>query len=145
MIVGLPPLVDIAVESVLARGLPNQERIILRAQIDTYTANIGIMLGYRHPDGTLVPIRDRLFWLGSGSVRAGSIINVYTGSGEMNSFENGNGTKTYNLYWGLNYVAFDVPQVEVVLFRLGETTIGALPLPKLNIAGPQLALGSDLL
>lgn len=137
MIVGLPPLLDLAVDSILARGLANQERIVLRAHTDLYTTNIGLMLGYRHPDGSLVPIRDRMFWLGSGQVKAGSIINVYTGAGEMMSFDNGNNTKTYNLFWGLDYVAFDVPQVEAILFRVGQATIGPVPLPRLSIAGPQ--------
>lgn len=142
MIIGLMPLFDIAVEAIAARGLANQERIVLRVNMETYTANIGLMLAYRQSDGALVPLRDRMYWLGAGTVRAGSIINIYTGSGEQTAFDNGNGTSTYNLFWGLPYVAFDVPQVEAVLFRLGEATVGVTPTASLNIPGPQLTLGS---
>ncbi len=143
MIMGLPQLFDIAVEAVIARGLANQERIVLRVNRDTFTANVGLMLGYRQTNGTMIPLRDRMYWLGGGSVGAGSIINVYTGSGEQKTFENGNGTWTYNLFWGLQFVAFDVPQVEAVLFRVGEATIGAAtPLVGINIPGPQLTLGT---
>ncbi|WP_423159397.1 hypothetical protein [Stenotrophomonas geniculata] len=141
MIIGLTPLFDISVEAVIARGLANQERIVLRANMETYTANIGLMLGYRQKDEALIPLRDRMYWLGAGTVKAGSIINVYTGSGEQTAFDNGNGTSTYNLFWGLQFVAFDVPQVEPVLFRLGEATVGARPLLGPNIPGPQLRLG----
>lgn len=143
MIFGLPPLFDLVVEGVVSRGLANQERIVIRANSDTFTANIGLMLGYRRPDGTVVPLRDRMYWLGSGTIHAGSVINVYTGAGQQKGFENGNNTATYNLFWGLPYVAFDVPEIEPILFRLGEATVGPISVPSTGIPGPQIALTSS--
>ncbi|MNV78518.1 hypothetical protein D3C71_1720140 [compost metagenome] len=61
----------------IARGLANQERIVLRANMETYTANIGLMLGYRQKDDGLIPLRDRMYWLGAGTVKAGSTIYLY--------------------------------------------------------------------
>jgi len=144
MIFGLMPLYDVAVEAVIGRGLANQEHIVLRVNSETYTANMGLMLGYRTSDGSLIPLRDRMYWFGAGTVGAGCVINVYTGSGEEQTFKTGNNTWTYNLFWGLQYVAFDVPQVQPVLFRLGEATVGPQPaISGLGLPGPQLTpLGS---
>lgn len=132
---------DFAIESVASRGIPNMERVVIRVNYDTVTSNIGIMIGFRHTNNSVVPVDNRLLWFGSGAVKTGSIINVFTGHGDANSQDNGNGTKTYNLFWGLSHVAFDRPELEPVLFRLGEAVVGSGgSVPLLQSLGGQLAI-----
>lgn len=124
----LPPMMmDFTIESVSSRQIPNAERVVVRANYDSTTTNVGLMIGFRNPDRSITPLNNRLLWFGSGNVNAGSIINVFTGHGTPASHDNGNGTKSYNLFWGLDYVAFDRPELEPILFRLGDTAIGVSP------------------
>jgi len=145
MIIGMAPLVDLSIDSVLARGLPNQERVVVRATMDSYTANVGLMLGYRDGSGEYVPIADRLFWLGPSWLLAGSVMNIYTGMGQNMSFPVGNGTTSHSLFWNMPYVAFDQPEIEPILFRLGEASVGQSNIHTTKaIPGPQMALPKSL-
>lgn len=136
------PMLDFTIESVASRQVPNSERVVVRVNYDTSTTNVGMMIAFRHPDQRIVPLNNRMLWLGSGNVKRGSIINVFTGHGTAIAQENGNGTSSYNLFWGLDFVAFDRPELEPVLFRLGDTTIGVSPdTPALGVLGSPLHLG----
>lgn len=122
-----PPMFDFTIESVSSRGVPNSERVVVRVNYDTVTTNLGMMIGFRDPNRQIVPLNNRLFWFGSGNVSRGSIINIFTGHGTPTSHENGNGTSSYNLFWGLDLVAFDRQELEPVLFRLGDAAVGVAP------------------
>lgn len=127
MIIFPPLMLDFTIDSISSRQIPNAERIIVRVNYDTATTNVGLMIGFRNHDKSITPVNNRLFWFGSGNIKAGSIINLFTGHGKPQSHDNGNGTMSYNLFWGLDYVAFDRPELEPVLFRLGDTAVGISP------------------
>ena len=134
------PILDFTIDSIASRQVPNAERVVIRVNYDSTTTNVGLMIGFRNPDRTITPINNRMLWFGSGNVQGGSIINVFTGHGTPTSFENGNGTKSYHLFWGLDFVAFDRAELEPILFRLGDTAIGVSP-PNLPLGGQQGLLG----
>ncbi|MEH6419378.1 hypothetical protein [Pseudomonas sp. CGJS7] len=120
---------DIIVDTVRAPGVPNAECICLRAIDYVDTTNLGMMIGYRIPNGTVTPLRDRLFWFGGTYLPPNTQINLFTGEGAYNMSELGNGSYLHNMFWGQPFTVFNSSEIVPILFRVQHANIGTAPSP----------------
>jgi hypothetical protein len=134
----LPVIPELALLGAFDRGVPNKERIVLKPQSVLDIGNYAIILGTRllHT-GTVVPVRDAMFWFGSGTVSPDDWLFLFTGSGTPN-FVPGpdNKGRLHLVYWGREHTLFHDPITEPVLWRLSGVEI-----PKPAGAVPQIAKG----
>ena len=114
------------------RGVPNQERIVIRVYGFTDLNRIFIGVGMRQPPQSILPINDNSLWMGSGFVMPGDWIYVYTGRGNprVDSIPNQD-NKIYTMHWGRTTVLFQSPELVPFIYRLdwvrlpNEFTTGA--------------------
>src|SRR5438876_546151 len=64
-----------------SRGVPNQERIYLKANQRVSLHDYLLFVGIRLPDNTAVPHPDHVLWLGNDTLEEGTWLIVYTGTG----------------------------------------------------------------
>jgi hypothetical protein len=116
----LPPIPELTLVGVFDRGVPNRERIVLKAETTIEVGNYAVVLGIRYlHTGVFVPIQDAMFWFGSGAAVANDWLFLFTGSGTFNSIPNADGTgKIYLSYWGREHTLFHDPTTEAVLWRI---------------------------
>lgn len=115
---------ELKLYDVVDRGLPNKERIPIHVLSDYYMQNIWIGLGLRHSPGQLMPINDNSLWLGTGWVKKGDWIFIYTGKGEPQTNQIPNqDNKTYTYHWNRSSVLFSSPELHPYLLE------GSISLP----------------
>jgi hypothetical protein len=133
----VPVITELAIAHVYEPGVPNKERIAIRVDAAVDLGSYAVVLGVRSP-GTqfITPIRDSMFWFGSGTVAVRDWIFVYTGSGTPTTVPPSADTpgvgNVYVLYWGRPQTAFHDPQVVPVLWRISGVFI-----PPVSLALPQ--------
>lgn len=118
------PLPDVVVDTVRARGMPNQECVVLRTLAVVDTSNLALMVGYRDAADGVQCLPNHVFWFGDALLMQGSVLNIYTGTGHANSHAIGNGTFAYNLFWGLDKTVFNAPAFIPLVVRLENVTVG---------------------
>lgn len=124
MIVG--DITELRVVGIYERGVPNQERVVLRANTIINMGQFGLVLGIRQEQGRAFPIRDNFFWFGDGYVAAEDWIFVYTGPGEARTSEIPGATqKIYSLHWGRQITILGSPELVPILFRMDAVHIPA--------------------
>ncbi len=122
MIVGT--VTELTVINVLERGIPNEERIVLRANDMVNMGQFGIMLGVSVSDETALPIHDNLYWFGDGYVLKGDWVFLYTGPGEPRTSElPGAKDKLYTIHWGRKTTVLGEVNVVPILFRVDAVQI----------------------
>jgi hypothetical protein len=135
------PYIDrVSLFGVYDRGVPDKERIVLQAHREVDTAALGLLVGFRQVDGSVIPMNDCYFWFGSGTLKATNWIHVHTGKGAPTS---GTGTVTnepiFRVFWGREKTIFDSPQMVPVLIcvdtliidkHIFEEPESALPIPQ---------------
>ena len=117
------------------RGVPNQERIVLRAALPNVDLTyFGLVLAMKLASGAAVPIIDNFFWFGNGLLNEGDWICVYTSPGTAHNvpYRENPANKVYNLYWGRRKVAFLSPDMVPLLFKFDSVVVGASGTPQLN-------------
>lgn len=91
----------ISLVGVKDRGVPDKERIALRARLPvTLSSFVVIPTGYNSADEAVFDINYYAFWFPTVDVDAGDTVLIYTNQGENTSFRNGNGHQTYVFHWG---------------------------------------------
>ena len=104
---------------VFDRGIPNKERIVLRANEIINLGQYGIMIGIRLEEGMASPIRDNLFWFGDAYVMEGDWIFVYTGPGEGKGAPVPNSQdRLYSIHWGRKETILHHDELVPILFRV---------------------------
>lgn len=117
-------ITELRVVGAFDRGMPNQERIVIRVNDIVNMAQFALLLGIRQQLGVAVPIRDNFFWFGDGVVSRGDWIFVYTGPGEgrMNDLP-GTTEKLYTVHWGRNQTVLNSAEIVPLLIRLDAVQI----------------------
>lgn len=115
---------EITVVGVFDRGIPNQERIVLRVNDTVNLGQYGLMVGVRGGNGAAFPIRDNLLWFGDGFVNSGDWIFVYTGPGEPRATTLPNTQeRLYSLHWGRTQTMLHHRDVVPILFRVDAVQV----------------------
>ena len=118
---GISELVLIGVHE---RGIPNKERIVLRANDRLQMGQFGLLLGVKGAPGFAFPIKDNFFWFGEGMVDRGDYVFVFTGSGNPQKSELPNSSeKLYTVFWGRAMTLFMDPNVVPILMRIDALTV----------------------
>jgi len=90
-----------------ARGVPNQERIYLKANQRVSLREYLLLVGVQLPDKTAFPHPNQVLWLGNDTLDAGTWLIVYTGSGQrIVTFLRDTREPALVLYWGRPTVLF---------------------------------------
>jgi hypothetical protein len=117
----LPTVQDLSIEGVYDRGVPNSERILLKAERPVQLAEFILCLGVSTPAGGYWLLNDHLFWFGDESwIHPPFWIFVYTGRGErrMTHLPQG-GQPALVLHWGRSTTVLDNPVVTPLIIRMG--------------------------
>jgi hypothetical protein len=124
MIVGL--IEEMTVFDVADRGVPNQERIVIRANGPVSLGRYGLMLGVKASFGSAFPIRDNLLWFGDAALWEGDWLFVYTGPGEsrVSQIPNTNG-RIVSVHWGRAQTILQNQALVPILFRLDAVQVPA--------------------
>ena len=133
MIVGL--VTELAVVGVFSRGVPNEERIIIRANQTVQMGQYGLMIGVKLGQGFASPVRDNLLWFGDGIISKGDWIFVYTGPGNPRVTNLPNSPeKLYSIHWGRKTTFLASNDLVPILFRVDAVQLidSALSLPQPN-------------
>ncbi len=112
-----PPLQLISVE---ARGVPNQERIYLKANQRVELRHYLLIAGLALNDGTAFP-GNTMMWLGNSTIEAGGWVIVYTGKGSpiVTKMQKTN-EPTLVMYWGLDTTAFNAALMVPILVHVDK-------------------------
>lgn len=112
---------------VAMRGVPGEERIVLKTN---NTVNLGeylLLAGHRFVENDVLPIRDHLYWFGQHLVNAGYWVFIYTGAGGGPLWTQTKETKepAVVFYWGRQQTVFNNDRVVPCLIHMD---IGAIQL-----------------
>jgi hypothetical protein len=131
MIVG--DIIELEMFGVIDRGLPNKERIMIRAAETVNLGQYGIMIGVQINNGVAVPIRDNLLWFGDIALRAGEWLCVYTSPGTPKISDIPNSDEDMiSIYWGRTSVVFKNINIVPILFRIDSVVVEKTLLPLSN-------------
>ncbi len=114
-------MIDIPFEllGVYDRGIPNKERVVIKADDYAELSRFFVGVGIRQPAYSVNPINDNSLWMGSGFVSPGDWIFVYTGTGLPRADKIPNQKNTiYTLHWGRSGVLFQSPEIVPFIYRL---------------------------
>ena len=110
------------------RGVPNLERIVLRANQPLKLSPYCLLIGFHVEGKALFPIPDQFLWLGSLQLEVPSWIFVYTGPGEPGiSQEAHTKDPVHTIYWGKESVLFGNPEIVPGLIRVESVEIDNKP------------------
>lgn len=118
--------VGIEIFGVYSRGVPNEERIILRTSAPVSLFMFALILGRKALSNSVVPIADQFLWLGMTDIAVPSWIFIYTGIGTPTiSQETHTKDPIHTLYWNRRKVLLSDPEVVPALIRLDWLEIGS--------------------
>jgi hypothetical protein len=117
---------ELSLVGVFDPGVPNMERIVLRAEQPIDLANYGLMLGVRGPEGGAFPLRDNLLWFGNGWIGVDDWLFVYTapGVGRVSEVPNSE-SKLVSIHWGKKQTVFQNRELVPILFRMDAVHVYA--------------------
>jgi len=129
-----PPTTELYMYGVFDRGIPNQERIVLKTQNYLNLAPYGLLLTSLQVNGMATPIPDQFFWFGETILDPHTWVYVYTGIGVHRM------TKTlvtnepaYVAHWNRSGVIFSQDFLQPTLIRIDaavtKSSDGSLFLP----------------
>lgn len=107
------------------RGVPNQERIVLKVNRAVDLTYYALVLGVKAVNDTILPFRDNYFWFGKIEMLIPGWIFVYTGKGTPGiSQETYTKEPAHSLYWNRPTVLLSDPDVIPAVFRMTDIHIG---------------------
>lgn len=110
---------ELQIFGVYDAGIPNLERIIVRAIQQVDLSSYGLMLGIRGHNGSAVPVRDNLLWFGHGIINRDDWLFVYTAQGQTRIIDVPNtAERIISIHWGRSTTLFNGPEFLPILFRL---------------------------
>lgn len=115
---------ELQLYGVYDQGVPNLERIVIRATRQINAGDFGLMLGIRGHGGSAIPLRDNMLWFGQGTVQANDWLFVYTAPGETRVSDIPNSSeRIISIHWGKTQTVFNGPEFVPILFRIGGIQI----------------------
>jgi hypothetical protein len=118
-------IIELTIVDIADRGLPNMERIVIRANSVVNLGQYGIMLGLRGAaTSNAFPIRDNLLWLGDAVLLEGDWLFVYTGPGEpkITGLPNTN-QRLISVHWGRPQTILNHEALVPILFRIDAVQV----------------------
>ncbi len=108
------------IDSVFAPGVPNEERVHIRANSRTYLGDYFLLAGVLVPNGRAIPVPNISLWLGEDTIDSNSWLLVYTGPGEGKLMTQMKDTKepALVLHWQLPTTIFQVSHIVPVLVKI---------------------------
>ena len=100
---------ELEIFGVYDRGIPNKERIVLRANLDTNLSTYCLVLGFTGGNPNIIfPVSDHFLWLGNIIAAQNSWIFIFTGPGTPAVTQEIN-TKfpVQNIFWNKRNVVLD--------------------------------------
>ncbi|WP_159095339.1 MULTISPECIES: hypothetical protein [unclassified Stenotrophomonas maltophilia group] len=99
---------DLSMIGVFDAGVPNLERVVLRANSGVNLASYALIVALKPQlNGANLPLRDHFFWLGNTILDSGDWIFVYTAPGTAQLTPIHTTTESLlSLYWGKTQTIF---------------------------------------
>jgi len=121
----IPAINEIRLLGVFDAGIPGKERVVLKVEADIDIGWYAIILSSKTAStGHAIPIRDSMYWVGSGIVSANDWIFLFTGSGTKSTVPAADGkAKLFLEYWGRPQTIFHDPRIIPVLWRLSGIVV----------------------
>jgi hypothetical protein len=121
----LEQIEDLELFGVYDRGVPNAERIVLRANAIVNLGCYAVGLGVKSENGMASPIPDQFLWLGEMYVDKGAWVFIFTGKGtpaltkELNT-----GGPMHVMYWHKDAVVLTHDLIVPMLYRFDGVRVG---------------------
>ena len=116
------------------RGVPNRERIVLRANRPIELTRYALLLGVEGRDQSFIPLRDEFLWLGTQFIATPGWVFVYTGDGQGGvSQETFTKDPIYMLFWQKPSVILDDHRLIPTLVSFGDVEIGNNPPKSMSV------------
>jgi hypothetical protein len=124
----LADIVELKVMGVRDRGVPNLERIVMRAweAAPVNLARFVITLGWSNQGGAM-PIPDHMFWFGELQIQPNQWLFIYTGPGTARTAQTKVGEPLFAMHWNRQAVAFTDSNIVPVLMQLSAVAVDRSP------------------
>ncbi len=115
----LPEITELAITGIYARGVANQERIVLTAREYVNVGPYGLVLGIRaQQPGFAFPVSNNFLYFGDAVLAPGDTVFVYTCPGEPRKVPLPNNTSTlFTCFWGYKQTVLHSPEIVPMLLR----------------------------
>ena len=126
----LPTIPELTLLGAFERGVPNKERVVLRAEAPVDLGFYAVILGWRRAgnETQATPIADSMYWLNSTVIPANDWVFLFTGPGEPTVLRsNDQKSNLHIIYWNRPQTVFHDKHVIPVLWRLNGITIDKAP------------------
>ena len=123
----LPDVIDLQLVGVYDRGIPNQERIVIKTNSWVNMAEYGVMIGLLGQNNMAAPYFDNLFHFKEISVVPNTWVFLYTGPGKEIQSKTPAGDPAFVFHWGKPDTIFAHSHVIPILFRIGAVQLGLPP------------------
>jgi hypothetical protein len=120
----LPTVSELTMPQVVDGGIPNRERVYMRALVDVPLGSYFLTTGWRVAYDHALPLNMEVLWLGSLTVSAGTWVVAYTAPGEQKVGAMDNGEPGLILHWGKTTTIFNLPEIVPVLLRTDGISVG---------------------
>lgn len=116
---------SVVVEAIRDRGVPNQERLVLRAILDVDLADFVVLSSQVGMPEHVIAGSLPSYWFPSRQAQSGDRILLYTGSGEIHEEDNHEGGTDFVFYWNQPSTLWALDGAAVVVLRAEswETTV----------------------
>jgi uncharacterized protein YodC (DUF2158 family) len=122
---------ELILHGVFDRGVPNQERIVLRVQDNLNLAAYGLLLTV-YQSNSYTPLPDQFFWFGETILDPDTWVFVYTGAGFPRMTKTSvTNEPAYVLHWNREHAVFHQDTLQPTLIRIDAATNGKTELPLL--------------
>ncbi len=126
-------LENLEIFGVYDRGVPNSERIVLRANGPVDLSWYCLLLGIAGAEESLIPIRDEFLWLGRRTMESPGWVFVFTGAGQEGiSQEKFTKDPIHMVYWHKPNVILENKEIIPALIMISSVQVGNKPSKSMN-------------
>jgi hypothetical protein len=123
-----PVITELEINSVVHRGVPNQECIVIKPKLAVDISPFAVCVGRRTVGEVVTPVRDLFFWFGEGTVHPVDWVFLFTGAGEPSRQQSPDGEGAWIfVYWGRPTTLFHDSIYTPFLLRYDGIQIAAPP------------------
>ncbi|MDD4870969.1 MAG: hypothetical protein PHR77_10450 [Kiritimatiellae bacterium] len=130
-----PDIIELLLLGVYDRGIPNQERIVLKVQERLNTAQYGVLLSISDLNSTAArPIWDNCFNFTEHIVDPGMILFIYTGPGsERRTTIAGTQIPAHVFHWGKKLTVFASTLITPIIFKVESIIVAPVPINRTQL------------